>query len=144
VFIFILNPGGGVQLEDSSGNLLLENGDTLALENSTADLAVEVYDLLPTYPIPFYYWQPSYSFQADPGTLFETIWLPGTGQQEPNALMPTYDVRFLYGDIANMPYFELQLFDNIHFGPDGVDTFAGPIAVDILEGSADVDIRTPE
>jgi hypothetical protein len=87
---------------------------------------------------------PSLFFQPDPGTLFESVWLPGIGQQEPNSLMPTYDVRFLYGDIANMPYFSMQLFDNIHFGPDGVDTFAGPIAVDILEESADVEIRTPE
>ena len=45
--------------------------------------------------------------------------------------------------ITNMPYFSLQLFDNIHFGPDGVDTFQGS-AFDILEGSADFELRTPE
>ena len=46
--------------------------------------------------------------------------------------------------IANMPYFELQLFDNIHFGPDGVDTFQGPSIFDILEGVSDFELRTPE
>ena len=45
--------------------------------------------------------------------------------------------------IANMPYFFLQLFDR-HFGPDAVDSGAQGAAFDILEGSADFELRTPE
>jgi hypothetical protein len=144
--IFVLIPaiGGSLQLEDGLGDLLLENSDTLVLESTLAEHGSQVIDENPVLAIPYYWLQPYLYFQADPGTLFEAVWLPGTGQQGQDTLMPTYDERYLYGDIANMPYFELQLFDNIHFGPDGVDTFAGPIAVDILEGSADVEIRTPE
>lgn len=42
------------------------------------------------------------------------------------------------------PSFSLQLFDNIHFGPDGTDAFKGPATFEILEGDGDFEIRTPE
>jgi hypothetical protein len=147
--MFIFTPAisnDELELEDGLGNLQLESGDALVLESSSpvVESAIQIVDENPTLAIPYYYIHKSSFLQPDPGTLFEALWLPGTGQQGQDTLMPTYDERYLYGDIANMPYFELQLFDNIHFGPDGVDTFAGPIAVDILEGSADVEIRTPE
>jgi hypothetical protein len=144
MFIFAPNPGGTLQLEDGGGNLLLENSDTLVLESSTPDGAVQVIDKNPVLAVPYYWLQPYHSFQADPGTLFEVVWLPGTGQQGQEVLMPTYDQRYLSGDIANMPYFSLQLFANIHFGPDGVDTFQGPSLFEILEGPADLELRTPE
>ena len=135
-----------LELEDGLGNLQLESGDALVLESSSSatELTVQVQDENPVLAIPYYWLQPYLSFQADPGTLFEEVWLPGTGQQGQETLMPTYDERYLFGDISNQPYFELQLFPNIHFGPDAVDTFAGPITVDILEGSGDVELRTPE
>jgi len=143
-FIFIPPAGGGLQLEDGTGNLLLENDDTLVLESTEDEFAVQVLDKNPVLAIPYYWLQPYLSFQADPGTLFEVVWLPGTGQQNQETLMPIYDERFIGGDIANIPYFYLQLFDNIHFGPDGVDTFQGPSAFEILEGAADFELRTPE
>lgn len=42
------------------------------------------------------------------------------------------------------PSFSLQLFDTIHFGPDGVDTFQEPSTFNIIEGPADFELRTPE
>ena len=86
---------------------------------------------------------PFFMFQADPGTLFEVVWFPGTGQQMQETLMPTYDPRFIFGDIANQPYFSFQLFANIHFGPDGTDDFTNPVSVEIREGPSDVELRTP-
>jgi hypothetical protein len=144
MFIFLQGAGGALQLEDGLGDLLLENSDTLVLESTIPELSVQVQDENPVLAIPYYWLQPYVSFQADPGTFFEAVWLPGTGQQGQEALMPIYDPRFIAGDISNYPYFELQLFDNIHFGSDGVDTFSGPITVDILEGPADIEVRTPK
>ena len=63
-------------------------------------------------------------------------------QNQPTTLMPIYDMRFIGGDIGNMPYFCLQTFSPEHFGPDGTSDFAGPTSVDILEGPARVEIRT--
>ena len=87
---------------------------------------------------------PSFFLQPDPGTLFEIVWFPGIGQQNQEIGMPIYDERFIGGDIPNQPYFELQLFDNIHFGPDGTDDFQGPDDFDLLEGPATFEVRTPE
>ena len=147
--MFIFTPAvanAELELEDGLGNLQLESGDALVLESSSpaAELAVQVQDENPVLAIPYYWLQPYFSFQADPGTLFETIWLPATGQQGQEVLMPIYDERFIGGDIPNQPYFELQLFPNIHFGPDGTDDFQGPDDFDILEGPATFEVRTPE
>ena len=87
---------------------------------------------------------PFFIFEPDPGTFFEVVWFPNIGQQMQEVLMPPYDLRYLFGDISNIPYLALQLFDNIHFGPDGVDTFQGPATFEILEGPADFELRTPE
>lgn len=144
MFIFFATPFGNLQLEDGLGDLLLENDDTLNLEPIDSGYAIQVIDENPIYAIPYHWLHPYFYFQPDPGTLFETVWLPGTGQQNQEVLMPVYDERYLSGDISNQPYFSLQLFDNIHFGSDGDDTFQGPSTFDILEGAADFELRTPE
>ena len=88
---------------------------------------------------------PYFVFQAEPTTfLFDAALWPSTGQQRQETLMPIYDTRYLFGDISNMPYFTFQSFDQIHFGPNGVDTFQGPATFNILEGPADFELRTPE
>ena len=144
MFIFIPDARGRLQLEDGLGNLLLENDDTLVLESTSPELSVQVQDENPVLAIPYYWLQPYFAFQADPGTLFEAVWFPGIGQQMQEALMPVYDERYLSGDISNMPYLSLQLFDPRHFGPDGDGTFQGPSKFDILEGPGDFELRTPE
>lgn len=53
---------------------------------------------------------------------------------------PVLDIRHYW----LQPYFELQLFPNIHFGPDGTDDFQGPADFEILEGAATFELRTPE
>lgn len=131
-----------LEIESGGDELELEGIDRLYLEDSIP--GTMVLDENPVLPIPYYWLHPYFYFQTDPGTLFEEVWLPATRQQSQEVLMPTYDERVIGGDIPNQPYFELQLFDNIHFGPDGTDAFSGPIAVDILEGSGDVELRTPE
>jgi len=136
-------PSSPLVLETGSDKLLTEDSNALTTEDSF-EAAIQVIDENPVLAISYYWLQPSFSFQADPGTLFEKVWLPGTGQQMQETLMPVYDERFLGGDIANMPYEALQLFANIHFGPDATDNFTGPEDVDILEGSSDVELRTPE
>ena len=68
--------------------------------------------------------------------------LPATGQQRQETLMPIYDERFISGDISIIPYLSFQLFANIHFGPDGDAVFTNPTLVDIVEGPADVELRT--
>ena len=115
--------GGMVQVEEYDSTLLLQPAldDYMAIVN-----------------------MPYLSFQADPGTLFEIEWLAGIGQQNQETLMPVYDERFIGGDIANIPYQFLQLFANAHFGPDGDDTFQGPVAFEISEGPSDFELRTPE
>lgn len=135
-----------IELEDGLGNLQLESGDALVLESSSPvdELGVQVQDENPVYAIPYYWLQPYLAFQADPGTLFEVVWFPATGQQMQEALMPNYDPRFIGGDIANIPYLALQLSIGIHFAPDGTGAFQGPDDFDILEGSATFEIRTPE
>lgn len=106
--MFIFNPAianSEIELEDGLGNLQLESGDALVLESSSpvAESGVQVQDENPVYAIPYYWLQPYFSFQEDPGTLFEVVWFPGTGQQMQEALMPNYDPRFIGGDIANIP-----------------------------------------
>lgn len=131
-----------LRLEDGLGNLLMENDDTFTLESFVAELAVQVIDENPTLAIPYYWLQPNYAFQLDPGTLFESPWWPAIGQQMQEVLMPVYDERVISGDIPNQPYVAFQLFANVHFGPDADDVFASPTSVDIVEGPADVDLRT--
>ena len=41
------------------------------------------------------------------------------------------------------PYFVLQLTLGIHFDPDASGVFQGPATFDILEGSADFELRVP-
>tara|TARA_R110000751_G_scaffold23721_4_gene65373 strand:- start:10 stop:459 length:450 start_codon:yes stop_codon:yes gene_type:complete len=149
VSVFVFVPavlGSELELEDGLGNLQLESGDALLLESSNTgpEFAVQVIDENPVLAIPYYWLQPYLSFQADPATLFEDVWFPGTGQQGQEVLMPVYDERFIGGDIANMPYSAFQMFDNIHFGPDGDGTVQGPSIFDIPEGPADFELRTPE
>jgi hypothetical protein len=137
--------GDSIELEDGLGNLILESGDDLLLESSSvpaAELGFEVIDANPVYPIPYYYWQPYIYYETEPSVLFEVEWLAAIGQSESNSLMPIYDVRNTSGDIPNHPYLSLQLFANIHFGPNADDSFAGPTSVDITEGPADVELRT--
>lgn len=56
-----------LDLENGTAVLDLESSTTLLLESSIAgEGAVGVYDLLPTYPILFYYWQESVFFQMEP------------------------------------------------------------------------------
>jgi len=147
IFVFVPAVSNSeLELEDGLGNLQLESGDALVLESSTTvnESAVQVQDENPTLATPYYWLQPYYAFQADPGTLFEDIWTSVLGQQNQETLMPVYDPRYIFGDISNMPYFSLQLFDNIHFGPDGTDALQGPDDFDVLEGSATFEVRTPE
>ena len=80
---------------------------------------------------------------GDPLSFFEALWLSWMGQQAQDTLMPTYDPRFLYGDIANMPYLALQLFANVHFGPNASSDFADPSAFDITVKSGEFEIRSP-
>jgi len=58
-------------------------------------------------------------------------------------LMPEYDERELYGDIANMPYFNLALFSPTRFGPNSDGAISGPTTFDIIEGANDFELRTP-
>ena len=44
MFILVPQAGGGLQLEDGLGNLLLENNDTLVLESTSVELSVQVQD----------------------------------------------------------------------------------------------------
>jgi hypothetical protein len=148
MFIFVpAVSADAIELERGTDRLLLETGDLLVLESSGAASAAagfEIVDARPTYPIEYRHWMESVFFQPEPSTLFESAWLPGMGQQEPAALMPVYNERQIFGDIANIAYSTLQLFANVHFGPDGTDAFKGPSTFDILEGDADFEIRTPE
>jgi hypothetical protein len=148
--VFIFAPatvGSGLELEDGLGDLLFESGDKLLLESSdapAAELAFPVIDENPVLAIPYYYWIPYLFFEPWPANFFEIVWTPAIGQQENHMLMPIYDERYLYGDIANMPYLSLQTFANEHFGPNADDTFAGPLSVEISEGHTDVELRTPQ
>lgn len=119
---FTLN-NGAVQVEDYDSTYFLQP----AIDQQTAIAQMS-----------------SFFFQPDPKILFETAWLPGTGQQRQEVLMPIYDQRYLSGDISNMPYFSLQQFVNIHFAPNGDGVFQGPSVFDILEGPSDFELRTPE
>lgn len=135
---------------ENGDTLELENGDLLALERTISeDQATVVEDgseAVEIYTQDSYLWfqyeYPTFFFEAEPVHFFEVAWTPGIGQQEPLALMPIYDERFLGGDIANILDFWLQTFSPAHFGPDGTSDFAGPAEVEILEGSASFEIGT--
>jgi len=64
-------------------------------------------------------------------------------QNQPTTLMPIYDPRFIGGDIANMSYWFMQLFANVHFGPDATGNVAEPTSVDITVKPGTLEIRRP-
>ena len=86
---------------------------------------------------------PSNFFVDDPSNLFEVVWMSWAGQQSQDTLMPNYDPRFIGGDIGNMPALALQLAIGVHFDPNASGIFQGPAIFDILEGSADFELRVP-
>jgi len=115
MLIFTPQVAGGLQLEDGLGNLLLENGDTLVLENFTAELAVQVLDEAPVLPIPYRYHLPYLFFEPEEAgfATFYDAW-----QNPPTTLMPEYSSEYLYGAVHNFPYFFMQLAPPI-FPVDG-------------------------
>lgn len=80
--------------------------------------------------------------EGDPSDWVEPVWLEAW-QNLSTWLMPIYDPRLLYGDIANMPYLSLQLHANAHFGPDGTGNVPEPGSFNITVKSGDFEIRRP-
>lgn len=86
---------------------------------------------------------PALSLVDEPAGFFETVWFPGTGQQNQEVLMPIYDRRFLHGDIANMPFFSLILVQGLHYAANASGDFADPASFDITVRSGKFEIRRP-
>ncbi len=78
---------------------------------------------------------------GDPDVWIEPVWAEAW-QNQSTWLMPIYDPRFLYGDIANMEFLSLQLF-NTHFGPNASGDFAEPSVFDIIVKPGEFEIRRP-
>ena len=87
-------------------------------------------------------WAPSYFFQMEPSDQVNPVYYEAW-QNQSATLTPIYPSQYVYGDISNMPYFLLQLTVGIHFDPDASGVFQGPATFDILEGSADFELRVP-
>ncbi len=116
--------GRSIQLESDDGVLLLETGDDLLLEDIPTDiLLLENGDIL----------------------LLENSDSEGMiTVQDETPLASAFTSQQLHGDIVNMMYVTLQLFANVHFGPNGSSDFAGPSSFEILEGPSSFELRTPE
>jgi len=130
-------------LLETGDALLTETSNTLVLELSDPEGMITIESLNPTLAVPYYHQQLFQSLlMVDPSAfqpVFYEVW-----QNQPATLMPTVPLREHSPDVAQMSSFHLQLSDPTHFGPDGTGEVQGPVTFDILEGSSDFEIRTPE
>jgi hypothetical protein len=87
---------------EGGGELELEGTGSLSLESSPGDGAIDVYDLLPTYPIPLYHWQHSPFFQMEPGDQVNPAYLEAW-QNPSTQLMPLVRTEELHGEAHQYP-----------------------------------------
>jgi len=136
--MFFLAPqtGGALQLEDGSGNLLLESGDTLVLESFSTNSGVGVWDENPVLAILYSYSLPYLFFEQDPEVFakFAAAW-----QNQSTQLMPEYTSEQLYGAIHNYPDFFMQLSTPV-FSPDGTGVRGPGKVLLVSEGAGNVTI----
>ena len=91
---------------------MFEAGWMAAIDQENHQMAV-----MPVYPIPYYFWQPSIFFQMEPDDQVNPAYAE-SWQNLSTMLMPEYSSESLSGGIHNWPSF-FQVLSTPVFLPDG-------------------------